>query len=78
MTARSIDWSSVLTELCLTLLLAHFLLIIGAGQVFPEDWLPVASLIAVGLACLAIILFLGVIWLDYRSGGRSRWPEEPS
>ena len=37
MTARSIDWPWTLTKLCLALLLAHFLFIIGAGLLLPAD-----------------------------------------
>jgi cbb3-type cytochrome oxidase subunit 3 len=33
----------------------------------PADWSLAASLIAIGLVFLAIVLFLVVIWLDYRS-----------
>ena len=67
MTARSIDWPWTLTKLCLALFLAHFLFIIGAGLLLPADWSLAASLIAIGLVFLAIVLFLVVIWLDYRS-----------
>jgi len=67
MTARSIDWPWTLTKLCLALFLAHFLFIIGAGLLLPAGWSLAASLIAIGLVFLAIVLFLVVIWLDYRS-----------
>jgi hypothetical protein len=66
MTARSIDWPWTLTKLCLALFLAHFLFIIGAGLLLPADWSLVASLTAIGLVFLAIVLFLVVI-CDYRS-----------
>jgi hypothetical protein len=67
MIARSIDWPWTLTKLCLALFLAHFLFIIGGGLLLPADWSLVASLTAIGLVFLAIVLFLVVIWLDYRS-----------
>ena len=66
MTTRSVDWPWVLTNLCLSLLLAHFLVIVGAGLVFP-DWSLVAAFISFGCALLAVVLFLIVIGLDYRS-----------
>jgi hypothetical protein len=65
MTARSVDWPWVLTNLCLYFLLAHFLLIIGAGLLFP-DWSHIAGVTALMLAFLAVVLFFIVIWLDYR------------
>jgi hypothetical protein len=80
MTTRSVDWPWVLTNLCLYLLLAHFLFIVGAGLLFP-DWSLVAFT-TFGLAFLAIVFFLIVIWLDYRTSylkranrrARMGWP----
>ncbi len=72
MIRHSVDWPWILTNLCLGSLLAHFLLIIGAGLLFP-DWSGPAGALAIGLVCLAFVLFLVVVGLDYRaSWGRAR------
>jgi hypothetical protein len=71
MATRSIDWPWALTNLCLALFLAHFLLIMGAGLLLPVDWLHAATVTSIGAAFLAIVSFLAVIWLDYRS--RAGW-----
>lgn len=67
MTRRRIDWPWALTMLCLASLLGHYLVIIAAALLFP-DWSLMAASVAIGLICVAVVLFVAVIGHDYWVG----------